>query len=1476
MKKTLSVLTALFIILNSLFSLSVFAAGIGEDNISRGSFNLECSDKQATYYDVSETTASDGTKSGLVLKMTEYSEKRANIINYKNQNGEPAKFVHTRFMIGCIKGSAGNPQIKDELRLIHLVGSDEILRFNINASDKIGIFGGEDKLRGYSLEYTWKMSTEDQPFYNKADIIEDCENGAIYLFINGRLNAYSTDGSTDGKFYGYVISKNENCWEDGDVLSVGFEDGRIGHTVFKDTSSHKVTLEEVLQDAGIEEGAYSPYKKDITSNINYVQSGGMYKHKQTDPYLVTGPGSCIQLEEGSYTDDYSLVTDRDAADIKCLKSVTATNSKDPAAADAPELELKFSVEESAVYAVYIRYFAPNKSSDSIYWAFGDNSYKNQDLNEEAYTWMKLYNGRMNPGEVYKVRIRHRENGHSLDCLLVSRVPGHTPSGRYGGLPESLEMKVDPLDPDYFDDPPILPPAHTHPRVLFTPDDIPRIKANMESPLNAAVMEEYRDQLDSELNTDPDGYSTTQMGRIECYALEYALNKDAVRGRQAKAAILATVKNVSFSDPGIEQSVRPAGHVIHVAAKVYDWCYDLFNADEREQLIVGCVALSNVMEMTWPPKGQGTFADHGAEAQLLRDYLSLAIAVYDERPDFWDYIGGRYFSKYIPIRQTFTTNLFAGSDYGTYRQMWISYSYALIKGMGYDIPIDKNRLYEDDLWTVYYRRPDGQLFRNGDISFGDKTPMWDFWQVYVPCYLLDQYLTGNPYIKYEYARMTPKMDAWNENRQNYTSLVDVIIMNDATLEPAKSFEGLPYSKYLGSPYGIMLARTGWDDGADSPTVAAEMKVQEWQANGHMHLDAGHFQIYYKGILASDSGVYQGAVNSTSGTGATAFGSVHFNQYETKTVAHNCMLVYDPSEADKSSDLRRAINDGGQRSVNNGNDLGAGILDTEDSHVAKVDGVEIDPENPMRPAYSYLKGDLTNAYSKKVSDYKRSFMFLNLDRSDVPAALIVFDKIDSSSAAFKKTWLLHGLEEPEIKGNQTVFKRTYKSTVKANGYNGKLTLDTVLPKEAVIDKVGGDEMGWSTVNGRDYTGYPFKTQTDEGQTWRIELSPKTKSESDLFLNVMQVSDADKENYLPVEEITSNLFSGVKISDRVVAFSNSGKRVGGEFSLSVPGSGECHYTICDIEKGTYSINAGGKELKASASDEGGVLSFKAPAGNITVKKISDEAETAPAPELPEYKEAPGTVSVKQDKAYIYLKDGVKNENGTVMASADDISRRLQSRIEKGADTVTLSNKGNNVTFTNGSYTLIVNGVEKALNSPAALRDGIMYIPLRAAVESLGGTVDWDGCANTVIITSPPADLSLPDGYVRIIAGADDGGTIDKNNTYEKMYDEDASTIWSTNGKDRYVTFELEKPSDIDGVDIMFNPNSGRDARFTIAVSEDGKIFTDIYSDHGDGAVEGGAWEHFGFSPQTNIKFVRYFGNGSNISNWNAVKEIRIKKYQ
>ena len=98
---------------------------------------------------------------------------------------------------------------------------------------------------------------------------------------------------------------------------------------------------------------------------------------------------------------------------------------------------------------------------------------------------------------------------------------------------------------------------------------------------------------------------------------------------------------------------------------------------------------------------------------------------------------------------------------------------------------------------------------------------------------------------------------------------------------------------------MVARTGWGEDA----VIAEMKINEYNFVNHQHLDAGAFQIYYKGALAIDSGLYSGSSGE--------YGSPHCRNYYWRTIAHNCLLVHDPEE---KFGRRGYGNDGGQRLPN----------------------------------------------------------------------------------------------------------------------------------------------------------------------------------------------------------------------------------------------------------------------------------------------------------------------------------------------------------------------------------------------------------------------------------------------------------------------------------------------------------------------------------------------------------------------------------
>lgn len=64
-----------------------------------------------------------------------------------------------------------------------------------------------------------------------------------------------------------------------------------------------------------------------------------------------------------------------------------------------------------------------------------------------------------------------------------------------------------------------------------------------------------------------------------------------------------------------------------------------------------VMLSVIMmlEVGWPPVKQGAVVTHGSEAQILRDLNAFAIAVYDERPDIYNVVVGRFMQEYVPAR-----------------------------------------------------------------------------------------------------------------------------------------------------------------------------------------------------------------------------------------------------------------------------------------------------------------------------------------------------------------------------------------------------------------------------------------------------------------------------------------------------------------------------------------------------------------------------------------------------------------------------------------------------------------------------------------------------------------------------------------------------------------------------------------------------------------------------------------------------------
>jgi hypothetical protein len=516
------------------------------------------------------------------------------------------------------------------------------------------------------------------------------------------------------------------------------------------------------------------------------------------------------------------------------------------------------------------------------------------------------------------------------------------------------------------------------------------------------------------------------------------------------------------------------------------------------------------------------------------------------------------------------------------------------------------------WILYARRPDGQLLRDGDNHNNNARPGTYYSSAAREMFLAANYF-HDPYLKAEAIRerpdLTPNVASGNQGLNS----TEWLVFNDPELA-GRPFAELPLSYYFPSPKGEMIARTGWEDGLRSPAVVAEFKINEWYFANHQHLDAGSFQIYYHGALATYAGYYQAGDSSearksdaTANHGNTGYGSLYDINYNKRSISKNVILVRDPAERFLSKRWKDTpmANDGGQRfphAWEEPEEL-SDLLDPKNGYrIGAVLGHGFGPD-ALRPDYTYLKGDLRQAYSTKLTAYERSFLFLRLPQPDHPAALIVFDRVVSANPAFKKAWILHGLEEPAIAGRRTVFKDTRR------GYTGKLTVDTVLPEASdfQIEKVGGpDRENW--VDGTAYQATLVRTGNNEGGGWRVEVSPQAARETDYFLHVLQVGDHTPDAPpLPVEPILTATHAGVRLADRVALFAKARDRTREPVTFTFGGEGACQILVADVAAGRWRVFRDGQPVaEAVASADEGTAYFQGAPGTYELRYQGE----APAP--------------------------------------------------------------------------------------------------------------------------------------------------------------------------------------------------------------------------------------------------------------------------
>ncbi|MFW6114480.1 MAG: heparinase II/III domain-containing protein [bacterium] len=246
--------------------------------------------------------------------------------------------------------------------------------------------------------------------------------------------------------------------------------------------------------------------------------------------------------------------------------------------------------------------------------------------------------------------------------------------------------------------------------------------------------------------------------------------------------------------------------------------------------------------------------------------------------------------------------------------------------------------------------------------------------------------------------------------------------------------------------------------------------------HRHYDALNFVIYHRGHLALDSGTRYHQFDNGQ----------HLANYFAQTVAHNCVVIHQAGEPP-------ARYWGGTVEGNHGGQhkqLGSELKSFEVHH-----------------DYVYVAGDATACYQhgvvkregepdlpEKCDLVTRQLVFLK------PHRFIVFDRVITTDAEYKKDWLLHTAGEPVLHGK----------TFRAEHRGGRLFSRTLLPEQATVRKVGGPgKKFWAA--GKNWAlvdqGLKPENKAMMGQ-WRIEVSPSAPRQKDCFLHVMQVG-SEKQN-------------------------------------------------------------------------------------------------------------------------------------------------------------------------------------------------------------------------------------------------------------------------------------------------------------------------------------------------------------------------------
>ncbi|MGE4563794.1 MAG: hypothetical protein AB7F32_02905, partial [Victivallaceae bacterium] len=320
------------------------------------------------------------------------------------------------------------------------------------------------------------------------------------------------------------------------------------------------------------------------------------------------------------------------------------------------------------------------------------------------------------------------------------------------------------------------------------------------------------------------------------------------------------------------------------------------------------------------------------------------------------------------------------------------------------------------------------------------------------------------------------DFFRQNKGRNKEALLFLLLNDPALVPDNRTDTMPLTFDTGDVLGGMVCRSSWELGPESPAVMAEIKGGGYHFGNHQHADAGAFQIYFRGYQIGDLGYYR------------YYGTDYDFNFAKRSIAHSMMLFFDPAERF----YRNAANDGGIRLNQVYPQNPENLQQYRQFNHGKVISCSFGPD-PFRSEYNYFAVNLQGAYSDKVTDYVRRFVFLTTGDKDIPALIFISDDASVSDPGFRKYWQVNLVKQPETSGD-TVISRNIQE-----GRKGSIYIDMLLPKpedRTMEIKTGNWVFGKTHPNPRD----------EKLNGFQVMFSPKKAAVNDRFLACLQMVDGE----------------------------------------------------------------------------------------------------------------------------------------------------------------------------------------------------------------------------------------------------------------------------------------------------------------------------------------------------------------------------------